>query len=59
MSIIENVRRLEKRIEKLAERSDVPLQPIEVRKAALDEIEDLVEPASEIAAHLSLQPRHG
>jgi hypothetical protein len=46
MSIIENVRRLEKRIEKLAERSDVPLQPIEVRKAALDEIEDLVEPAT-------------
>ncbi len=46
MSIIENVRRLEKRIEKLAERSDVPLQPIEVRKATLDEIEDLVEPAT-------------
>ena len=46
MSIIENVRRLEKRIERLAERSDVPMQPIEVRKATLDEIEDLVEPAT-------------
>lgn len=46
MSIIENVKRLEKRIEKFAERSDVPLQPIEVRKATLDEIEDLVEPAT-------------
>jgi hypothetical protein len=46
MSIIENVKRLEKRIERLAERSDVPLQPIEVRKATLDEIEDLVEPAT-------------
>jgi hypothetical protein len=46
MSIIENVKRLEKRLEQLAERSDVPVQPIEVRKATLDEIEDLVEPAS-------------
>jgi hypothetical protein len=46
MGIIENVKRLEKRIGKLAERSDVPLQPIEVRKATLDEIEDLIEPAT-------------
>jgi len=46
MSIIDNVKKLEKQIEKLAERSDGPLQPIEVRKATLDEIEDLVEPAS-------------
>jgi hypothetical protein len=46
MSIIDNVKRLEKRIERFAERSDVPLQPIEVRKATLDEIEDLVEPAT-------------
>jgi hypothetical protein len=46
MSIIDNVKRLEKQLEKFAERSDAPLQPIEVRKATLDEIEDLVEPAS-------------
>jgi hypothetical protein len=46
MSIIDNVKKLEKQLEKLAERSDVPLQPIEVRKATLDEIEDLVEPAT-------------
>jgi hypothetical protein len=45
MGILDNVHKLEKRLEKLAERSDVPLQPIEVRKVALDEIEDLVEPA--------------
>jgi hypothetical protein len=46
MSIIDNVKKLEKQLEKLAERSDVPVQPIEVRKATLDEVEDLVEPAS-------------
>ena len=45
MGLLDNVRKIEKRIEKLAERSDVPLQPIEIRKAALDEIEDLVEPS--------------
>ncbi|HEX7485920.1 MAG TPA: hypothetical protein VF332_07195 [Vicinamibacterales bacterium] len=45
MGILDKVQRLEKRLEKLAERSDVPLQPIEIRKAALDELEDLVEPA--------------
>lgn len=45
MSIRDKVTQLEKRIEKLAERRDVPLQPVEIRKAALDEIEDLVEPA--------------
>jgi hypothetical protein len=46
MSIIDNVKKLEKQLEKIAERSDVPVQPIEVRKATLDEVEDLVEPAS-------------
>lgn len=45
MGILDKVQKLEKRLEKLAERNDVPLQPIEVRKAALEEIEDLVEPA--------------
>lgn len=46
MGILDHVKTLEKRLEKLAERPDVPLQPIEVRKAMLDEVEDLVEPAS-------------
>jgi len=45
MGLLDNVRKIEKRIEKLAERSDVPPQPIEIRKAALDEIEDLAEPS--------------
>jgi hypothetical protein len=45
MSILDKVQKLEKRLEKLAERSDVPLEPIEIRKAALDEIEDLVQPS--------------
>jgi len=45
MTILDKVQKLEKRLEKLAQRSDVPLQPIEIKKAALDEIEDLVEPA--------------
>ena len=45
MGILDNVRKIEKRIERLAERSDIPPQPIEIRKAALDEIEDLAEPS--------------
>ena len=45
MGILDNVRKIEKRIERLAERTDIPPQPIEIRKAALDEIEDLVEPS--------------
>jgi hypothetical protein len=45
MSILDNVRKMEKRIEKLAQRSDIPPQPLEIRKAALDEIEDLLEPS--------------
>ena len=45
MGILDNVRKIEKRIERFAERSDIPPQPIEIRKAALDEIEDLVEPS--------------
>lgn len=43
MGILDKVHRIEKRIEKLAERSDIPPQPLEIRKAALDEIEDLVQ----------------
>ncbi len=45
MGILDNVRKIEKRIERFAERTDIPPQPIEIRKAALDEIEDLVEPS--------------
>jgi hypothetical protein len=45
MGFMDKVRRIERRIEKLAARSDVALQPIEIRKAALDEVEDLVEPS--------------
>jgi hypothetical protein len=45
MGILDNVQKIEKRIEKLAERSNIPPQPLEIRKAALDEIEDLVQPS--------------
>lgn len=45
MGILDTVQKLEKRLEKLAKRSDVSPQPIEIRKATLDEVEDLVEPA--------------
>ena len=45
MGLIDAVTRIEKRIERLAERSDIPLQPIEVRKRIADEVEALVEPA--------------
>lgn len=44
MGIIDKVRRLEQQLERLAERTDIPMQPIEIRKAALDEVEDLVQP---------------
>ena len=36
---------IEKRIERLAERTDVALQPIELRKRILDDVEALIEPA--------------
>jgi hypothetical protein len=45
MGILENVHKIEKRLEKLSQRTDIPLQPIEIRKAALDDIEDQVTPA--------------
>ena len=44
MSIFDKVTRLEKRIEKLTTRGDVPLEPMEIRRAILDEVESLVEP---------------
>ena len=44
MGILDKVARVEKRIEQLAARRDVPLQPLEIRKAVLDEIEDLAGP---------------
>ena len=36
--------RIEKRLERLADRTDVALQPIEIRKRIVDEVEALVEP---------------
>jgi hypothetical protein len=44
MSIFDKVAKLEKRIEKLAARGDVPLEPVEIRRAVLDAVEALVEP---------------
>jgi hypothetical protein len=44
MSIFDKVTKLEKRIEKLAARGDVPLEPVEIRRAILDEIEELAQP---------------
>jgi hypothetical protein len=45
MGILDKVTRIEKRIERLATRRGVVLQPVEVRRAVLDEIEELVQPA--------------
>lgn len=45
MSIADKVTRIEKQLEKLAARRQVVRQPVEVRRAILDDIEDLAEPA--------------
>jgi hypothetical protein len=45
MSILDKVAKIEKRIEKLATRKDVVRQPVEIRRAILDEIEEHAEPA--------------
>jgi hypothetical protein len=44
MGILDKVTKLEKRLEKLTARDDVPLEPVEIRRAILDEIEELVQP---------------
>jgi hypothetical protein len=44
MSIFDKVAKLEKRIEKLTVRDDVPMEPVEIRRAILDEVESLVQP---------------
>lgn len=44
MGILDKVTRLEKRLEKLAARDDVALEPVEIRRAILDEVEELVQP---------------
>jgi|WetSurMetagenome_2_1015567.scaffolds.fasta_scaffold65019_2 hypothetical protein len=44
MGILDKVTKLEKRIEKLAVRGDVPLEPAEVRRAVLDDVEELIQP---------------
>jgi hypothetical protein len=45
MSIIDKVVKLEKRLEKIAARKDVPQSPLEIRRAVLDDIEEHVQPA--------------
>lgn len=45
MGILDKVVKLEKQIEKLAVRKDVPATPLEIRKALLEDIEEHVQPA--------------
>ena len=45
MSLLDKVTKLEKQLERLAARDDVPLEPVEIRRAILDEIEEQVQPA--------------
>ena len=45
MGILDKVVKIEKSIEKLAVRKDVPATPIEIRRAILDDIEEQVRPA--------------
>ena len=44
MGILDKVTKLEKQLERLAARDDVAPEPVEVRKAILDEVEELVQP---------------
>ncbi len=44
MGLFDKVAKLEKRIEKLAARGDVPMEPVEMRRAILDEVEELAQP---------------
>ena len=44
MSLLDKVTKLEKRLEKLAERDDVAPEPVEIRRAILDEVEEHVTP---------------
>lgn len=44
MGLLDKVTRLEKRLEKLTARGDVALEPLEVRRGILDEVEELVQP---------------
>jgi hypothetical protein len=45
MGLLDKVVSIEKRLEKLASRKDVPAAPIEIRRALLDDIEEHVTPA--------------
>jgi hypothetical protein len=45
MGILDKVVKIEKSIEKLAVRKDVPATPIEIRRAILDDIEEQAQPA--------------
>lgn len=44
MGILDKVTKLEKRLEKLATRGDVAPEPMEIRRAVLDEVEEQVQP---------------
>lgn len=45
MSILDKMTRLEKRIQQLSRRDDVPPEPVEVRRGILDDVEDMVRAA--------------
>ncbi len=45
MSILDKVTRLEKRLQQLSRRDDVPPEPVEVRRGILDDVEDMVRAA--------------
>ena len=45
MRILDKVTRLEKKLQQLSRRDDVALEPIEVRRAFLDDVEDMIQPA--------------
>lgn len=45
MSLIDKVVKIEKRLEKLAERKDAIASPLEIRRAILDDVEEHVQPA--------------
>jgi hypothetical protein len=45
MSILDKMTRLEKRLQQLSRRDDVPPEPVEVRRGILDDVEDMVRAA--------------
>jgi len=45
MSILDKMTRLERRLQQLSRRDDVPPEPVEVRRGILDDVEDMVKAA--------------